>query len=481
MRRLLKRSAVKPRHQTTAEGVRRSIGALRFPKICTAGFSRNALIGLTLVIGAALPARASDQVTAFTLGNDMDVVVIEDHRAPVVVHMVWYRAGSADENPGVSGVAHFLEHLLFKGTENMEPGEFSATVARNGGSDNAFTSYDYTAYFQRVAADRLELMMRMESDRMVNLQIGEEDIATERDVIIEERNQRVENNPSALFREQANAAQYLNHRYGVPIIGWQHEMKDLGLQDALEYYETYYAPNNAILVVAGDVQPDEVRALAEEYYGTIPANPDLSERIRAQEPRQMAERRLHFEDARVAQPYMARSYLAPERDSGAQQKAAALTMLAEILGGGTTSILAEKLQFDTQKAVYTGAWYGGMSLDDTTFNITVVPAAGTTLPEVEAALDDVLTGFLETGVDQEQLDRIKMQVRASEIYVRDDVSQLANRYGRALTQGLTVEDVKAWPDILEAVTPEDIMQAAQDVFAANNSVTGYVTAPEVTQ
>lgn len=442
---------------------------------------RRFLIGLTLACLAGLPARASDQVTTFTLDNGMDVVVIEDHRAPVVVHMVWYRAGSADERPGVSGVAHFLEHLLFKGTETLEPGEFSATVARNGGSDNAFTSYDYTAYFQRVAADRLELMMQMESDRMVNLQIGEEDIATERDVIIEERNQRVENNPSALFREQASAAQYLNHRYGVPIIGWQHEMKDLGLEDALDYYDTYYAPNNAILVVAGDVLPDEVRSLADKYYGTIPANPDLPERMRAQEPRQMAERRLAYEDPRVAQPYMTRSYLAPERDSGAQQEAAALTLLSEILGSGSTSLLNEKLQFETSRAVYTGAWYGGMALDDTTFNITVVPAPGTTLSDAEAALDEVLAEFLETGVDQDQLDRIKMQVRASEIYVRDDVNRLANRYGRAMTQGLSVEDVQAWPDILQAVTAEDIMQAARNLFAAKNSVTGYVTAPEVTQ
>lgn len=439
------------------------------------------ILALLAGIAFAFPARAEEQVTTFTLDNGMEVVVIEDHRAPVVVHMVWYRAGSADERPGVSGVAHFLEHLLFKGTKTMEPGEFSATVARNGGSDNAFTSYDYTAYFQRVAADRLELMMRMESDRMVNIQLGEEDIATERDVIIEERNQRVENSPSALFREQHNAAQYLNHRYGVPIIGWQHEMYDLGLEDALEFYRTYYSPNNAILIVAGDVEPQEVRQLADKYYGVIPANPDLPERARPQEPRQMAERRMTFEDPRVAQPYLSRSYLAPERDSGAQEKAAALTLLAELLGGGTTSILTEKLQFETRKAVYTGVWYSGLSLDDTTFDLTVVPAAGVTLEDAEAAMDDVITGFLETGVDAEHLERIKMQIRASEIYARDDVSGLANRYGRALTQGLTVEDVQAWPDILEAVTEEDIMAAARDIFSARNSVTGYITAPKVTQ
>ncbi|SLN19691.1 Insulinase (Peptidase family M16) [Roseovarius litorisediminis] len=442
---------------------------------------RKLITCVTLFLATALPAAADDRVTTFTLKNGMDVVVVEDHRAPVVVHMVWYRAGSADEPAGSSGVAHFLEHLLFKGTDTLAPGEFSATVSRNGGSDNAFTSYDYTAYFQRVAADRLDLMMRMESDRMVNLQLGEGDIATERDVIIEERNMRVENNPSALFREQKNAAQYLNHRYGVPIIGWQHEMPELGLDDALGFYKTYYSPNNAILVVAGDVAPDNVRALAEQYYGVIPANPDLPERFRAQEPRQMAERRMVFEDPRVAQPYVSRSYLAPERDSGDQEKAAALTLLAEILGGGTTSVLAEKLQFDTQQAVQTGAYYRGLSLDDTTFSIVVMPAEGVSLQQAETAMDQVLAGFLETGVDADQLNRIKMQLRASEIYARDDVGDLANRYGAALSVGLTVEDVQAWPDTLEAVTADDIMTVAREVFDRKKAVTGWLTAPEVTQ
>ncbi len=429
----------------------------------------------------AWPALAEEKVSGFELANGMEVVVIEDHRAPVVVHMVWYRAGSADEPPGESGVAHFLEHLLFKGTKTLEPGEFSATVARNGGTDNAFTSYDYTAYFQRVAADRLELMMRMESDRMVNLQLGPEEILTERDVIIEERNQRVENSASALFREQMNASQYLNHRYGVPIIGWRHEMTALTLEDALSFYRTYYSPNNAILVVAGDVTPDEVRALAETYYGAIPANPDLPERLRAQEPDQMAERRMVFEDPRVAQPYVTRSYLAPERDSGDQDKAAALTILAEVLGGGTTSVMTEKLQFDQQTAVQAGAWYGGQSLDDTTFNLFVVPVPGVSLEEAEAAMDQVIAEFMEEDIDPAQLDRIKMQIRAAQIYEQDNVGSLANRYGRALTQGLTIEDVQAWPDILNAVTAEDIKAAAKDVFDRNNAVTGWLRAPEVTQ
>jgi zinc protease len=363
----------------------------------------------------------------------------------------------------------------------MEAGEFSATVARNGGSDNAFTSYDYTAYFQRIAADRLELVMKMEADRMVNLQLDEGDIATERDVIIEERNQRVENNPGALFREQKNATQYLNHRYGVPIIGWRHEMEALDLDAALEFYEMYYAPNNAILVVAGDVTPDEVRGLAETYYGVIPANPDLPERARPQEPPQLAERHLTMRDARVSQPYVTRSYLAPERDSGAQQEAAALTLLAELLGGGQTSFLSERLQFDEQVAVQVGAWYSATSLDDTTFDLAIVPAPGVTLQQAEDKLDEALLAFLETGPDAEALARIKMQLRAEEIYDRDDAAGLARRYGGALTQGLTVEDVQAWPGILQDTTSEQIMQAARRVLDRSQSVTGWLMAPEVTQ
>ncbi|MBS0126317.1 M16 family metallopeptidase [Thetidibacter halocola] len=435
-------------------------------------------LALALTLLAALPARAQDQVTTFTLDNGMEAVVIEDHRAPVVVHMVWYRAGSADEPQGASGVAHFLEHLLFKGTDTLAPGEFSATVAANGGTDNAFTSYDYTGYFQRVASDRLGLMMTMEADRMVNLRLGEGDILTERDVIIEERNTRVENDPGSIFREQRQAAQYLHHPYGTPIIGWRHEMETLDLDDALAFYKQFYAPNNAILIVAGDVTPDEVRALAEEHYGTLPPNPALGPRERVSEPVQLAERRLVMKDARVAQPYVIRSYLAPERDPGAQEKAAALTLLAEILGGGQTSVLTRKLQFETQQAVYTSAWYDGTNYDDTTFGLVIVPTEGVTLQQAEDALDAAVAEFLEEGIDAQQLERIKFQIKAQQIYARDDADRLARRYGEALTSGLTVADVQAWPGILQAVTEDDILEAARSVFDRNRSVTGWLMSDE---
>ena len=428
---------------------------------------------------APLCALAQPAVSDFRLGNGLELVVIEDHRAPVVVHMVWYRAGSADETAGTSGIAHYLEHLLFKGTDELEAGEFSETVAANGGSDNAFTSYDYTAYFQRVAADRLGLMMEMEADRMVDLDIRQEDILVERDVVIEERAQRTDSDPGALLGEQRAAAQYLNHPYGRPIIGWRDEMVTLTLEDALSFYEAHYAPNNAVVVVAGDVDPEEALALTEKHYGDLEPNPAIGPRERPQEPPQVAARRLVMEDARVGQPYVVRTYLAPERDPGAQEEAAALTILARVLGGSpTTSVLGQRLQLGSGEAVWTSAFYSGVSFDDTTFGLVVVPAEGVTLEEAEAALDRELAAFVEEGVDEGQLERIKFQLRASEVYEGDDVAAVARRYGAALTSGLTVEDVRAWPDLLQAVTAEEVVEAARAVLDTDASVTSWLTRPD---
>lgn len=426
----------------------------------------------------ALTATAED-VTTYTLDNGMDVVVIEDRRAPVVVHMVWYKVGSADEPEGQSGVAHFLEHLMFKGTDMLAPGEFSQVVAANGGSDNAFTSFDYTGYFQRVAADRLDLMMQMEANRMTNLALTPEDISTERRVVLEERAQVTDSNPGALAREQLMAAQYQNHRYGVPIIGWQHEVAQLDMPELTAFYERHYAPNNAVLVVAGDVDPQDVLALAREYYGPIPANADLPARARPTEPPQRAERRITYVDPRVSQPYLVRSYLAPQRQSGAQDDAAALVYLAELLGGSPfTSELGRALQFDTQTAIYTNASYGGMSLDATTFSFVVLPSEDVSLPDAEAAMDDVITAFMNNDIDPARMEAIRTKLRASEIYALDDAQGLARRYGTALTTGLTVADVQAWPDILQSVTPEQIKDVAARVFDRNSAVTGWIVAAQ---
>ncbi|MBL4751302.1 MAG: insulinase family protein, partial [Amylibacter sp.] len=405
----------------------------------------------------------------------MQVVVIEDHRAPVVTHMVWYRVGSADEQAGKSGIAHFLEHLMFKGTNAMAPGEFSEIVAANGGQENAFTSYDYTGYYQKVSADRLALMMKLEADRMKNLILSEEEVLPERDVIIEERNARVENSPSALLREQRNAIQFFNHRYGVPTIGWRHEMEKLTRQDALDFYKKYYAPNNAILIVAGDTTPEEVRALAQEYYGKRTPSDNLPDRVRAQEPPHLAPLRIEMQDARVRQPQMVRTYLAENRKPGDQAEAAALEMLAQLLGGsGITSYLGQELQLKQKVALNISAFYSGVSLDQDTFGLFVLPAPNVTPEDAEAALDKALLAFLETAIDEEHLARLKTQAKAGQIYARDSLSGLARRYGAALTSGLTIEDVQVWPEILQAVTADDVKAAARKVLNMNNSVTSWL-------
>lgn len=435
-------------------------------------------VAVALTLSAAPPVLAEEPVTTFTLDNGLNVVVIEDHRAPVVVQMIWYRVGAADEPAGHSGIAHFLEHLMFKGTEKVAPNAFSGIVEAQGGDDNAFTSWDYTAYFQRIAADRLDLVMEMEADRMRNLRLTEEDVTTERQVILEERAQRTDSDPGALLMEQIRAAQFLNSPYGVPVIGWRHEMTELSREDALEYYERFYAPNNATLVIAGDVEPETVKALAERHYGPLKPSDGIVPRERPQEPPQLSERRLVLEDERVSEPYVYRSYLAPERDPGNQRDAAALTVLAELLGGnGQTSVLARALQFDTQTAVFTSAFYDGTSIDDGTFGMVVMPAQGVSLQDAEAALDKVLADFLAKGPDPAALERIRTQVRANEIYARDDVESLANRYGRELSVGLTMTDIDTWDEALAAVTAEDVMAAAKKVLDRRNAVTGWLTRP----
>lgn len=428
-----------------------------------------------------LAAQAAGEVTEFTLDNGMHVVVIEDHRSASVTHMVWYRAGSADEMQGQSGIAHFLEHLMFKATDDVESGEFGRVVEANGGSDNAFTSWDYTGYFQRVASDRLGLMMEMEADRMRDLVFDPVEVDTERQVIIEERAQRTDSSPGGLFNEQLAAATYLNHPYGRPIIGWRHEMEQLTLENARDWYELHYHPNNAILVVAGDATPEEVRALAEEHYGPIPAHPDIEpreSRTRPSEPPHIAARRVIYEDARVANPYVSIRYLAPERNAGDQEQAAALTLLAEILGGsGTTSVLPREMQLEDERSLFVGAFYGGTNLDTTTFTLINMPLPGTPLEQAEADLLAEIDEFLEEGIDPEQLERIRFQIEAARIYEEDDVQGLARVYGAALTSGLTVADVQAWPDVLAATTIDDIMEAARMVFSQGATTTGYLMQP----
>ncbi len=448
-------------------------------------FALTALLLMTaLPVAAQVPAPAPQAVAAtadmpdgisnFTLPNGLDVVVIQDHRAPVVVQMVWYRIGSADEAPGKSGIAHYLEHLMFKGTDTLQPGEFSKTVTANGGMDNAFTSFDYTAYFQRIASDRLPLVMQMEADRMANLKIGEDDWQAERQVVLAERGQRVDSDPSALFAEERQAVLYYNHPYGRPIIGWRAEMEGLTRDDAIAWYDDHYSPNEAVLILAGDVTPERARELAEQYYGPVPAKGEAEPRNRPQEPQQRSARRMETSDPRVAQPVMIRSWIAPERNAGDQAQAAALSVLAELLGGSMqTSVLGRELALPG-KALWVNAGYDGLSVDPTSFAVSLVPADGVATADAEAALDAVLAKFLETGPDAADLERVKTRIRAARIYAQDSAHGRAYDYGQGLSTGLTIQDVNDWPDILAAVTAEDVTAAARQVLGNSAHVTGWL-------
>jgi zinc protease len=408
---------------------------------------------------------------SFTLDNGMQVVVIENHRAPVVSHWVWYKVGTADSPVGKSGLPHFVEHLMFKGTDEIPPGEFSRIVARHGGNDNAMTSADFTAYFQNIARDRLEMVMEMEADRMANLRLELEQVLSERDVVLEERRSRVDNQPSALWAEQLSAAQYLNHPYRLPIIGWYHEIESYTKEDALAFYDAWYAPNNAILVVAGAVTAEELKPLAERTYGQVQSR-EVPERTRLVEPPQIVERRIELAHERVEQPSLMRSYLAPSFATAEGGEAYALEVLAELFGSGGTSRLYRSLVVEQGLATSAGAFYRGSSLDLTTFRVYASPRPGGDLDALEAAIDAEIARLLEGGVTPEEVARVQKRMIAEAVYARDSLTTAVRVFGSALTTGSTIEDVEAWPERVAEVTPEAVLEAARLVFDRDRSVTG---------
>ena len=435
------------------------------------------LAGLTLSSTVALAQTTAppSPPATFTLGNGLQVVVIPDHRTPVVTQMIWYKVGSADETPGKSGLAHFLEHLMFKGTAKHPAGEFSQTVLRIGGNENAFTSADYTGYFQRVPREQLGSMMEFEADRMTGLVLRDENVLPERDVVLEEFNMRVANNPEARLTEQIMAALYLNHPYGRPVIGWHQEIEKLDREDALAFYERFYAPNNAIVVIAGDVDADEVRPMVERTFGVVAAQPAIpARRIRPQEPEPAAPRTVTLSDPRVEQPGLRRYYLVPSAATAAAGESAALDVLAQLMGGGSNSYLYRRLVIDRPLAVNASAAYQGTSLDATQFVISASPRSGVTFAQVEQVIDDVIADIEQNGIRSEDLERVKTQLIAETVYAQDNQATLARWYGGAMTTGLSIEDIRNWPERIRAVTAEQVRNVVQKWFNKNRSVTGYL-------
>lgn len=435
-------------------------------------------VAMAFQVAAAELRQHANGVRSTTLDNGLEVVIIPDGRAPVVTHMLWYKVGSADEPIGKSGIAHFLEHMLFKATKNYPAGEFSSKISEIGGQENAFTSYDYTAYFQKVAPSALDTMMRYEADRMRNLIVAEDDTASERAVVIEERNSRVENSPSALMREELMATLYQNHPYRIPIIGWMHEVEELDADDLRSFYEVFYAPNNAVLVVAGDVNAEEVVAMAKTHYGPLAASDKMTKRQRATEPEQNTQRTITLRDERVRQPSMQHIWLTPSYVTAEDGEAEALDLLAEILGGGIRSRLYQSLIIDNTIAVSSGAYYQGTNRDDTSFIVWGSPAIGVELDDVKDAVAAEIEKIITDGVTQEELDNVRNRYTRSVIFSRDDQSGLARIYGTALTVGLTIDDVDQWTDRLAAITPEDVQKVAAKHLSKPANVTGYLLPPE---
>ncbi|WP_311029811.1 M16 family metallopeptidase [Mesorhizobium koreense] len=440
-------------------------------------------LALTVAFAApSLPAFAkapeeSARISDFTLANGLEVVVIPDHRAPVVTHMIWYKAGSADEAAGKSGIAHFFEHLMFKGTKNHPPGEFSRKVAEIGGQENAFTSYDYTAFYQQVAPSALETMMRYEADRMRNLTLTDAVIGPERNVILEERRMRIDNNPGAVLDEEVNATLYQNSPYRYPVIGWKQEIEKLNRADAVAFYDHFYEPNNAVVVVAGDVDAATVREYAEETYGKVPRGADLPPRNRPQEPEQNTRRTVTLNDPRVTVPSFSKKWVVPSYESAEPGVAESLDLLAEILGGGVRSRLYQDLIVNKGIAASAGAYYQGTAIDPSSFGVYASPLGGAKLADVEKAADAEIARIVKDGVSADELAKAKKRFVRGMIFARDNQAGMARLYGAALATGSTVEDVEKWPDRIEAVTAEQVKEAAK-YLDPSRSVTGYLLPPE---
>ncbi len=420
-----------------------------------------------VILALALPARAAGMFGAetFRLQNGMEVVVIPNHRAPVVSHMVWYKYGGADEPPGHSGIAHFLEHLMFKGTLDVPEGQFSQAVTRMGGNENAFTTHDYTAFYQNVARKNLEKVMMMEADRMKNLALSPETVASEREVVVEERLQRIDNQPQARLREQVMAALYMNHPYAVPVIGWMHEIKGLTRDAVFDEYDKWYAPNNAVLVVAGDVTAAQVRPLAEKYYGAIPAQP-LPDRTRPRMAPLAAQHRIILQDARVGQPMLQLVYRAPRGDD-------ALDVMSEVFGGTSTARLYNSLVIEKKLATSAGSDYDPMTLDGSMFTIYASPAPGVTLNQLEAAMNQELAKIAQGGVTEAELAAGKNRKRAGYAYYLDSLQGPALLFGRALATGFDAAYVESYDSRIAAVTAEDVKAAARMIYGQRDgSVVG---------
>lgn len=441
------------------------------------------ILPFLLILVLAAPAGAQDKVfnaETFTLTNGMEVVVIPNRRAPVVTHMVWYRVGAADDPPGQSGIAHFVEHLMFKGTKDMPPGEFSKRVKSMGGNDNAFTGHNSTAYFQSISVGNLEAVMKMEADRMLNLTFPPDEVLSERKVVIEERRERTENDPRGYFQEQMRAALFVNHPYANPPVGWFHEVGALERENVKDFYGRWYAPNNAILIVTGDITAKELRPLAERIYGAIPRR-DAPTRQWTDVPPLLAKTRLTLHHEAIRQPMLSRVYRVPSCAMN-RDECLALQVLESILDGGSATRLYRELVVEQKMAVSAELSYQGSAVSDGTVSVSLVPVSDVDVEELEWTFDDVMRDLIKGGVTEEELRAAKDRLKDEAIFARDSLMGPAMIFGQALVAGETIDDIEFWPDNIEKVTARQVNDAARkylnpDDYGTRPYVTGYLLPP----
>lgn len=423
---------------------------------------KNKLLSALICI-AVLPAPTLANPFEKTLANGLRVIVKEDRRAPTAVHMVWYRAGAMDEKDGTSGVAHVLEHMMFKGTQTLKPGEFNQRVAEAGGRDNAFTSLDYTAYFQIVPNRALPEMMRLEADRMANLVLSPDEFAAEIQVVMEERRLRTEDNPEARVYEGLKAAAFMAHPYRRPIIGWMDDLKNMRWQDARDWYRDWYAPNNAYVVVVGDVDHQEVFRLAEQTYGRHKAKP-LPLRKPQNEPAQTGMRRVTVK-APAQLPYLLMAWKAPKLANIDQDREPfALEVLASLLDGNDAARFPKRLVRGEKIAQSAGAGYDATLRGETQFILAGQPAAGRTIAELEAALRAEIARIQDEGVTAEELKRVKTQTIAAQVYKRDSLMAQAMEIGHAEASGVHWRDIDKLLEKIRSVTAEEVQAVAKKYF-----------------
>ncbi|MCR4305040.1 MAG: insulinase family protein [Gallionella sp.] len=424
------------------------------------------LLYITLLFGW-WQAGAQAEVFERTLSNGLKVIVKEDHRAPVVVQQIWYKAGSMDENVGTTGIAHVLEHMMFKGTQDVPAGEFSKRIAAAGGRENAFTSSDYTAYFQTLHKSRLPLAMQLESDRMENLNLTAPEFAKEIKVVMEERRMRTDDEPQSLMHEVMMATVYQEHPYHHPIIGWMSDLQNLSVNDARVWYNRWYAPNNATLVIAGDVKAEEVFKLAQRHYGGV-SNRRLAPQRNFTESGQLGIKRVVVK-APAELPQLVMGYHTPTLKKPAQEwKPYALEMLAGVLDGNESARLNKHLVREQKIASSAGAGYDSTARGPSLFILEATPSEGKTAEDVEAALRQEIAQLLKEGVSEEELKRVKAQVMASEVYKRDSVFYQAMQIGQLESIGLGHQAIPVMLAKLQAVTADQVLEVAREFLQDDN-------------